>query len=489
MIKAVVFDLDDTLYPEYDYVLSGFAAVGEYAQKQYGIADVKSGLIELFSQSRDKVFDRFAQNHGIDKSCVADLVEVYRTHTPDIKLTDEVKQTLSELRAGGYKLGIITDGRPNGQRAKIKALGLNELVDEIIITDELGEDCRKPNPKAFEVMADRLGVTLDQMAYVGDNPQKDFVIGKHGVTTVKYNGDGLYGDCGYLDGIKEHKSINTMSELINCLEQNKDKDDDGLLEFVKGKLLEIMDFIHDVCVKENIKYSLSGGTMIGAVRHKGFIPWDDDIDITMLREEYNRFASVVKDYCDKSGKFEFFLYRRTPRVKFAKDPIWGDKQIGGIKVDIFLLDNLPDDMRKRKRFLLKLKVLQGMMHKGKINWSRFSFKNKLRLLGTKILGAGRSLDSIVKSYFKVSARYNDQQTQDKFISNDLFAVCHIAYRKEWVSDVILSAYEDREYNIFAGYDSFLRVRYGDYMQLPPVEQRVHHHNFTLNPIENSEAQG
>ena len=490
-VKAVVFDLDDTLFPEREYVRSGFNAVSGFIEDKYGISNASEEFSELFEESAKDVFDRYAALHGdkIPAAGVAELVEAYRNHAPDLTLSDDVRNTLEALRKGGYKLGIITDGRPEGQRAKINALGLSELVDEIIITDELGgKEFRKPDPRAFEIMADKLGVKLDEILYVGDNPQKDFVIGKYGVTTVKYNGGGLYGDCEYLDGIKENKSINTMSELINCVDQNNGNDDE-LLDFVKGKLLEIMDFIHDVCVKENIKYSLSGGTMIGAVRHRGFIPWDDDIDITMLREEYNRFAQVIKEYCDKSGKFEFFLYRRTPRVKFAEDPVFGNNRIGGIKVDIFLLDNLPDDKRKRKRFLLKLKVLQGMMHKGKINWSRYSFKRRLQLFATKVLGAGRSLESIVKSYFKVSARYNNLDTQDKFISNDLFAVCDIAYRKEWVSDVILTAYEDKNYYIFAGYDSFLKVRYGDYMQLPPIEQRVHHHSFTLNPIENGEVQG
>lgn len=219
MIKAVVFDLDDTLYPEYDYVMSGFGAVGEYAQNQYGIANAKSELEKLFAQSRSGVFDRFAQNHGLDKACVADLLEVYRTHTPNIKLTDEVRQTLIELRSRGYKLGIITDGRPNGQRAKINALGLNKLVDEVIITDELGGDCRKPNPKAFEIMAEHFGVTLDQMAYVGDNPQKDFVIGKHGVKTVRVLSEGLYADCEYADGIAADAVAKDITEVLRCAEE------------------------------------------------------------------------------------------------------------------------------------------------------------------------------------------------------------------------------------------------------------------------------
>ncbi|MDE6029925.1 MAG: HAD-IA family hydrolase [Clostridiales bacterium] len=222
MIKAVVFDLDDTLYPEYDYVLSGFGAAGDTAQKQYGIAGAKDELAALFAQSRDKVFDRFAQNHGLDRACVDSMVEVYRTHTPNLVLSDEVRQTLIELRNRGYKLGIITDGRPNGQRAKIDALGLNELVDEIIITDELGTDCRKPNPKAFTVMAEHLGVTLDQMLYVGDNPQKDFVIGKHGVKTVRIGNNGMYADSPYAEGIAADAVAKDITEVLRHAEEWND---------------------------------------------------------------------------------------------------------------------------------------------------------------------------------------------------------------------------------------------------------------------------
>lgn len=479
MIKAVVFDLDDTLFPERDYVLSGFKAAAAAAKSEFGISDAEKEFVELFEISRERVFDRFAAAHGLESKAAEALTAVYRDHEPDISLTEDVRATLIGLREKGVKLGIITDGRPDGQKKKIAALGLKELVDKIIITDELGgTQYRKPNPKAFELMCDEFGIAFDQMLYVGDNPQKDFAIGAKGVVTARLFQDGVYAGCPYADGIKENYTLENMSDINNYLND----DDDELLKFVKDKLLKIMDFIHEVCEKEGIKYSLSGGTMLGAVRHKGFIPWDDDIDITMPREEFNKFESVIEKYCKQSGEFEYFLYRRTPRVRFAQDPIFGNKQVGGIKVDIFLLDNLPDEMRKRKRLLFKLKIIQGMMHKGKVNWSRYSFKARLQLMFTKFLGLGRSLDSIVKKYFKVSARYNDKVTREKFISNDLFAVCHIPYKREWVEDVITVPYEDKQYCIFKGYDEFLRIRYGDYMQLPPIEQRKHHHSFTLKDI-------
>lgn len=225
MIKAVVFDLDDTLFPEYDYVKSGYSAVAKEIEKKYGISGAADELISLFREDKSDVFNRYLGAHGLpvtDES-VGELLKVYRCHTPDIKLSEEVKNTLVELKNKGYKLGIITDGRPDGQRAKIAALGLECKVDKIIITDELGgKEYRKPNPKAFEIMARDFGITLDGMMYVGDNPNKDFVMGKYGVTTVKYNGGGLYGDSEYLDGIVPNMIVNNISDIYKAIEVGND---------------------------------------------------------------------------------------------------------------------------------------------------------------------------------------------------------------------------------------------------------------------------
>ena len=179
-VKAVVFDLDDTLFPESDYVESGFKAVAEYAEKTLGLNGAYAELTELFESDRARVFDRFAADHGLDGTTAAQLTELYRDHKPDLSLADDVKETLAKLRADGFKLGIITDGRPTGQRNKIAALGLETMVDKITITDELGgAEFRKPDSKAFELMCKEFGVAPDEMMYVGDNPQKDFAIKKY----------------------------------------------------------------------------------------------------------------------------------------------------------------------------------------------------------------------------------------------------------------------------------------------------------------------
>lgn len=168
MIKGFVFDLDDTLYLERDYVHSGFRAIA----KEMGDETLGDTLIGLFAENRQNVYQRA----GLSEEACGRCISVYRSHVPDIRLTDAVWDTLSVLRSRGCRLGIITDGRPQGQWNKMRALGLESLVDYIIVTDELGgEAFRKPHPAAFEKMRKALALEYGEMVYVGDNLSKDFV--------------------------------------------------------------------------------------------------------------------------------------------------------------------------------------------------------------------------------------------------------------------------------------------------------------------------
>ena len=126
---------------------------------------------------------------------------------------------LAGLRAKGIKLGIITDGRPLGQRNKISALGLEELVDEIIITDEIGgAEFRKPNDISFRIMQRKLKVPFEKTVYVGDNPQKDFHAPRQlGMQSVWFeNKDGLYSNAVSADiTAKIITDIEAIVSLIN----------------------------------------------------------------------------------------------------------------------------------------------------------------------------------------------------------------------------------------------------------------------------------
>lgn len=180
-IAAVVFDLDDTLYLERDYAFSGFAAVADAFLTELGDpTQAASRMRALFeTQHRRRIFNALLAERGWDESSkteklVARMIDTYRAHSPSITLCRDADAALTRLR-GQYKLGLITDGPPKQQWAKIDALNLQSRFDEIIATGELGPCQSKPSPAAFELMADRLGAPHNECVYVADNPAKDFV--------------------------------------------------------------------------------------------------------------------------------------------------------------------------------------------------------------------------------------------------------------------------------------------------------------------------
>ena len=211
MIKAVIFDLDDTLCPEIEYVKSGFKAIS----KEFKDEKLFDLLYSLFKSDRANVYQRAGFSNEEIKKCI----EIYRNHKPELTLSKDARDVLLYLKSLGIKLGIITDGRPEGQRNKIEALGLSEYVDCIIVTDELGGvEFRKPNTKAFKIMKEKLSVEFREMIYVGDNPIKDFIAPKKlGMESCYfYTVDGLYTteDCDIENKITDMKQLKTVIKGI-----------------------------------------------------------------------------------------------------------------------------------------------------------------------------------------------------------------------------------------------------------------------------------
>lgn len=246
-------------------------------------------------------------------------------------------------------------------------------------------------------------------------------------------------------------------------------------EFIHSKLLNALEYFHNICTKEGIKYSLYGGTLIGAVRHKGFIPWDDDIDVAMTRAEYEKLKNVIDKY--QSDEF-LFNYKgdRVPELNYRNAVEYGTMTYNGLGVDIYIIDNLPDNNFLRKCLILRMKILQGMMKKGKLNyWKTYSFKGKILVIATKILGAGISLNRLCEIYEKLSQKYNKKETKNKFVSNDLYAVFAKPFDKNDFDEYIAVPFEDKKFFIFKKFDPILRTQYGDYMQLPPEKDRHFYH--------------
>ena len=175
---AVIFDLDDTLYPERAYTFSGYRAVAAaFAQRLHAPFDLGQRMGELFdTPDRGRVFNVIAEQLQLPDAdkLVAEMVEAFRTHQPNISLFPDAAAALDRLR-GKYSLGVISDGYLAPQQAKVNALGLPDRLDEIIITDQWGREFWKPHPRAFEEMAARLELAPRACAYVADNQAKDFI--------------------------------------------------------------------------------------------------------------------------------------------------------------------------------------------------------------------------------------------------------------------------------------------------------------------------
>lgn len=178
MISGVVLDIDDTLYLERDYVRSGFRFLGHaVASSDVEATSISDWLWTAFESGvRGDTFDRMlvAFPSIAGRTSVARLVSAYRSHPPTIALSRGVEQVLQALSHAGVRLGAVTDGPPEAQAAKARALGLDRWLDPVILTGELGPDAGKPSARAFEMVASAWSIPGERLVYVGDNPLKDF---------------------------------------------------------------------------------------------------------------------------------------------------------------------------------------------------------------------------------------------------------------------------------------------------------------------------
>ena len=178
MLKAIVFDLDDTLYPERQYALSGFSAVADWAESTLGIPRER-GYAELVAYFEDGVrgdtFNRWLEAHGIEPELwLPEMVKCYRDHSPSLEPYPETHSVLRSLR-GHYRLGLITQGHGPGQQRKLEALGLEGAFEAVVILGQEHRQDWKPSQVPFERLLSELDLAGSQAAYIGDNVLKDFV--------------------------------------------------------------------------------------------------------------------------------------------------------------------------------------------------------------------------------------------------------------------------------------------------------------------------
>ena len=190
MIKAIIFDLDETLYDETQFVKGGLKAVARYIAKSKKA--LQNEVYELLQQAlteygRGKVFDIVLGQLGLYREdLVSTLVKVYRTHKPKLTLYPEVRPVLSVLRKKNYLLGLITDGNVGVQQYKVEALDVKGFFECMIFSDEYGADKQKPNVFPYQKALEKLAVNPNEAIYIGDDPHKDFITAKKiGMSTAR----------------------------------------------------------------------------------------------------------------------------------------------------------------------------------------------------------------------------------------------------------------------------------------------------------------
>lgn len=220
-VKAIIFDLDDTLYNEIDYVYSGFRVVAKYFSDKYNIETemlYNKMVHELETNGRGEIFDNTLKSRNIyTKTNLKKAISLYRTHTPDIKLSDEALQILNYFILKDIPLYIVTDGNKVVQAKKIYALGLETFITKSFITHRYGKIHAKPSTHCFEKIARLEGIGFRDLVYIADNVNKDFVgINKLGFQTIRIK-NGMFKDAKKPAEFHAHVDIQSLLELKNIL--------------------------------------------------------------------------------------------------------------------------------------------------------------------------------------------------------------------------------------------------------------------------------
>lgn len=254
---------------------------------------------------------------------------------------------------------------------------------------------------------------------------------------------------------------------------------------LQGRLLDVLKWFHKLCEREELTYYAQGGTALGAVRHNGFIPWDDDLDVGMPRGDYEKLKRLSEKmngqspyYIEFPGERKDFVYPYCKiydtRTTLIENTRYKTKR--GIFIDVFPIDGIGNTMEESIR-----------------NFKRIDYKNNLLCTQICALRKGRELYKnasivllravpfldhlkIIKDIDKLSKLYDYDECN--YVAN----LCGNWHEKEimdkrWVEKSILCKFEDAQIYIPENYDEYLTRMYGDYMKLPPVEKQITHHDF------------
>ena len=267
----------------------------------------------------------------------------------------------------------------------------------------------------------------------------------------------------------------------------------GMLALQKVNLY-ILQEIDRICKKYKINYTLDSGTLLGAIRHGGFIPWDDDADIAMTRSNFEAFRRIVKR--ELSDKLEFIMpnefkngkvfYDFTPRIIYKpsarhkkndkRDPYEG--KLNHLWVDIFIIDKLPKSkpLQRLTLFSQKLIYLFSMGHRKKLDLKKYKGSMKIAVSVFSIIGRIISMKYLFRLQDRLSKLfYKSRKSSTLYYSNYQPDYIDIKVNKDWYEKYLNIKFEDTVLSIIDEYDSVLQLVYGDYMTPPPKADRVPTH--------------
>lgn len=232
--------------------------------------------------------------------------------------------------------------------------------------------------------------------------------------------------------------------------------------------IHILDDFDGYCAEHQIQYSLSGGSLLGAIRHKGFIPWDDDVDVMFDRKNYKKLLMYLKEYPLQG--YEVIGRSWVKRLTRTDNPLKTQEEHC---VDLFVFDPVPANKILAKIKVLAIKTLQGML-KEKPDYKKFSLRYRVLLFITWLLGRVFPREIKLQWYSQIS-QWGKVYKKINIYNTWFDQIGRIEFDKGIVDGYLPVDFEGRQYMAIQGYDSYLRALYGDYMQLPPEEKRVPTH--------------
>lgn len=260
---------------------------------------------------------------------------------------------------------------------------------------------------------------------------------------------------------------------------------------IQEKSVKILYALDSICRQEGIKYFLAYGTLLGAVRHDGFIPWDDDIDVMMPRKDYERFEEYCKNNSEELYPLALFSQETESRYPYVIDRFCDtrysikrddEKDCGmGLFVDIYPLDGMGNNINEAIEIERRAHPLSSMFCQsskkyiriGKTKKKRKIIARYMKFIYAKLRGKyyfGKKLAAISKQYSYDDSDYVGCVVWRTYDERDI-------YKKEWVDELIEHKFEEKMLMIPKHYDSILSKVYGDYMTLPQAEKRVPHHYY------------